>query len=249
MKKSPTHEKVRAYFQSLLDSGAFASESELARHLGLPASKATKFYNFLDGKEPSYKAVLEWLDRMGGELLLPHERPADRDVCFINARVVPAGEQAAPPLAEDYLAAPLVGEVGAGPGFIPEEDVKSWFLVYKNLPAVRYKRNLLAVEIGSRSTSMMPTLSPGDIVLVDRDDRDVSRPGHMMLVKDPAGEGMIKRVAVEDVEGGDCRITYYSDNTVSNPPSQYSLRTDFLGDWERAIVGRVIWAWSDVSEK
>ena len=170
-------------------------------------------------------------------------------MCFVNARIVPAGERVSPPQAEDYIAAPLVGEVGAGPGYVPQNEVQSWFLAYKNHPAVRLRRNLLAVEIGRESDSMQPTLNPGDIVLVDRDDRNVQHPGHMMLVRDPDGNGMIKRVSVEDQPGGDSRITFYSDNAARHAPLVFSLREDFLGDWERAIVGRVIWAWSDVRGK
>lgn len=177
-------------------------------------------------------------------------REASKDVCFVNAKIVPAGEGILPPMAEDYLAAPLVGEAGAGPGFLPQEEVKSWFLVYKHQDAVRYRRNLIAVEIGAGATSMTPTLNPGDLVLVDRDDRVVSQAGHMMLVLDPVdGSGMIKRVAVNEKSDGDFQITYYSDNVHGNPPLVYSLRDDFGGDMEKAIVGRVIWAWSDVREK
>ena len=200
-------------------------------------------------RTPSLRVLEPILERLGVQFSTP-DLEAGRDVCFVNARIVPAGEHATPPSSEDYMAAPMVGEVGAGPGFIPEEDIKSWFLVFKNQPAVRYRRNLIAVEIGPHSTSMQPILNPGDIVLVDRDDRNVKDPGHMMLVLDPKdGSGKVKRVAVADTEDGDCRITYYSDNAASNPPEVYSLREDFLGDWERCIVGRVVWAWSDVTGK
>ena len=139
--------------------------------------------------------------------------------------------------------------MGAGPGYLPQEEIKSWFLVYRNLSAVRYRRNLIAVEIGKTSTSMTPLLNPLDIVLVDRDDRDVSKPGHIMLVLDPEGQGMIKRVSAEEQNNGDFSVVYYSDNAMENPPMCYSLRKDFLNDWDRAVVGRVIWAWSDVREK
>ena len=191
------------------------------------------------------------LEYIGGEIVFPSDtRESSRDVCFVDAKIVPAGEHATPPQAIDYIAAPLVGEAGAGPGYLPQNEIKSWFLVYKHQAAVRYRRNLIAVEIGQNSTSMQPTLNPGDIVLVDRDDRDVSQSGHMMLVLDPMdGSGMIKRVAVTDLEDGDFRITYYSDNTVSNPPLVYSLKKDFGNDWEKSIVGRVVWAWSDMKEK
>ena len=96
---------------------------------------------------------------------------------------------------------------------------------------------------------MTPLLNPLDIVLVDRDDRDVSKPGHIMLVLDPEGQGMIKRVSAEEQNNGDFSVVYYSDNAMENPPMCYSLRKDFLNDWDRAVVGRVIWAWSDVREK
>lgn len=196
---------------------------------------------------PSMSSLAPILEKLGVGLSPPDPEP-DRDVCFVNARVVPAGEGVTPPQAEDYIAAPMVGEVGAGPGYIPQEEVKSWFLAYKHHPAVRLRRNLLAVELGKSSDSMMPTLNPGDIVLVDRDDRDVQRPGHMMLVCDPDGAGMIKRVSVQE-EGHDFRITFYSDNATKHPPLVYSLREDYLDDWDRAIVGRAIWAWSDIREK
>ena len=201
-------------------------------------------------QKPRLDEISKILDLLGAQIVLPDDNAApDKDVCFVEAKVMPAGEHASPPLAEDYIAAPLVGEVGAGPGYLPEEDIKSWFLCYKNLPAVRMRRNLIAVEIGGDSRSMQPTLNPGDIVLIDRDDRDVTHDGHMMLVLDPLdGSGMIKRVSVRDVPG-DVQITYYSDNASQYPPSVYRLNEDFLGDWDKSIVGRVIWAWSDVRNK
>ena len=198
---------------------------------------------------PSMSSLSPILEKIGVNLTLAGATEPDKDVCFVNAKVVPAGEYAAPPVAEDYVAAPLVGEVGAGPGYLPEDEVKSWFLAYKNLPAIRHRRNLIAVEIGPTSTSMQPTLNPGDIVLVDRDDRDVTKPGHLMLVLDPDdGSGMIKRVSVTERKE-DFQVTYYSDNGSKWPPMIYSLKHDFCDDWDKAIVGRVIWAWADVRGK
>lgn len=245
-------DEIREYFLSLIGKGLrFRNTKACALFLGMPETKdAIKFYNFLKGTDTSGSAVLDWLDKMGVIIEFPsNDTPAGKDICFVNAKIVSAGEGVEPPQAEDYMAAPMVGEVGAGPGYIPQDQVKSWFLVYKNLPAVRYRRNLIAVEIGENSTSMTPTLNPGDIVLVDRDDREVRKSGRMMLVLDPDGAGMVKRVSVKDMPSGDCRITYYSDNAAEHEPVVYSLREDFFGDWERSIVGRVVWAWSDVTEK
>ena len=39
------------------------------------------------------------------------------------------------------------------------------------------------------------------------------------------------------------------DNAATNPPLLYSLREDYGGEISNAIVGRVIWAWSDVRGK
>lgn len=215
----------------------------------LKASRSTFHRVLSHGSAPSADKFLDWLTQLGVKLVLPEGKPeTGRDVCFVDARLVPAGEGQRPPEAEDYLAVPLVDEVGAGPGIIPQGDLLSWFLIYRHQKAVRYRRDLIAVQIGKYSSSMLPTLAPGDLVLVDRQDRDVSTPGHIMLVMDPDGAGKVKRVAIDEKER-DCRITFYSDNAATNPPEVYSLREDFNGDWEKVIAGRVIWAWSDISTK
>ena len=222
--------------------------SQAARSLGI---SVPTLHTWIKGdRKPSLEKLSPILDALNAKIVLPSaDHEPDRDICFVNARIAPCGEGIEPPQSEDYIAAPMVGEVGAGLGYIPQDEVKSWFLAYRNHPAVRFRRNLIAVEIGSASTSMQPTLNPGDIVLVDRDDRDVQRPGHMMLVTDPDGSGMVKRVAIEDKQDGDYRITFYSDNALQWPPMVYSLSRDYAGDWDRVIVGRVIWAWTDVREK
>lgn len=196
---------------------------------------------------PTLEKISPVLDRIGRFVV--HTEP-DRDVCFVNARIVPAGEHIPPPLAEDYLAAPLVGDVGAGAGYLPQENVESWFLVYRHIPALMGCRDMIAVRIGHHSTSMQPLLNPDDIVLVNRADIDISKPGHIMLVRDPVdGSGMIKRVSVQPAANNDWSIQFYSDNAAQNPPMLYSLREDYNGELSNAIVGRVIWAWSDVRGK
>lgn len=238
------------FFKSVMDilkAGVkkYGTAAALAAASGVSPANLS---HWLSGKRnPRLAEISIILDLLGAKASL-QDGESSRDVCFVNAKVVPAGEYVAPPMAEDYIAAPLVGEVGAGPGYLPEDDIKSWFLVYKRLEAIRYRRNLIAVEIGPTSYSMQPTLNPGDIVLVDRDDRDVSRPGHMMLVMEPDSSGMVKRVSVQEKDD-DFSITYYSDNASKYPPVIYSLKNDFCDDWDKAIVGRVIWAWSDVREK
>lgn len=225
----------------------FRTKAELAEFAEIAPSQVKKYQTASDMK--NIEKFFAFLDKLGVNLDFEPNPEPDRDVCFVNARIAPIGEGIEPPQSEDYIAAPMVGEVGAGLGYIPQDEVKSWFLAYRHHPAVRFRRNLIAVEIGAHSTSMQPTLNPGDIVLVDRDDRDVLHPGHMMLVTDPDGAGMIKRVSIEDKQDGDYRITFYSDNGLKYPPRVYSLLKDYAGDWDKVIAGRVIWAWTDVREK
>ena len=157
-------------------------------------------------RSPKLEDIAPIFDVMQAKIVLPDEEDPARDICFVDARAVPAGANQPPPEVEDYLAVPLVEEVGAGPGLIPQGELLSWFLVYRHQDAIRYRRDLIAVRIGKRSTSMLPILHPGDVVLVDRQDRDVMTPGRIMLVMDPDGAGMIKRVAVEEEIGrASCR--------------------------------------------
>ncbi len=239
-------EQARSILQKYVDEEHKGVTSRAAKALGIANVTLTQW---LTGtRVPNLENLSPVFEQLGIDFSAP-KTDAGKDVCFVDAKVVPPGDYGMPPQPEDYIAAPLVGEVGAGPGYLPQEEIKSWFLVYRNLSAVRYRRNLIAVEIGKTSTSMTPLLNPLDIVLVDRDDRDVSKPGHIMLVLDPEGQGMIKRVSAEEQNNGDFSVVYYSDNAMENPPMCYSLRKDFLNDWDRAVVGRVIWAWSDVREK
>ena len=242
MKTSFYHKILTALREGVKSYGSAAA---LARASGVSPANLSRWLS--EERVPRLAEISPVLDLLGLNLSSP-QKDASRDICFVDAKVVPAGEYVEPPQAEDYLAAPLVGEVGAGPGYLPQEEVRSWFLVYRNLPAIRHRSDLMAVEIGKHSTSMQPLLNPGDIVLVDRNDRDVDYPGHIMLVRDPDGQGMVKRVSVAKTKD-DFVVQFYSDNAVHCPPMVYSLRSDYLGEWERAIVGRVIWAWSDIREK
>ncbi|CAK7067464.1 MAG: hypothetical protein DELT_01710 [Desulfovibrio sp.] len=222
--------------------------NELAERSGVEQSRLSRTLS--QNQQLGLDKVSRLLEAMGARVVFPdHGAEAARDVCFVNAKVAPVGEYQAPPQEEDYMAVPLVEEVGAGPGLIPQGELLSWFLVYKHQDAVRYRRNLVAVQIAKNSTSMTPLLHPGDVVLVDLDDKDTKKPGRIMLVMDPHdGSGMIKRVAV-DQQNSDYRITFYSDNAAENPPSVYSWREDFHKDWNKAIAGHVVWAWADISGK
>ena len=205
-------------------------------------------------RKPRIEEAAPIFDIMGAEILLPEDRKRDstRDVCWVDAKIASSGSNARPPKAENYLAVPMIGEAGAGPGMMPKNQVKSWILVHEpSIPAFR-RTDLLAVEIGKNQTSMTPTLHPGDIVLVDRNDwgeGGIRHPGNIFLVRDPGqdGGGKIKRVTLTG-RGEDEIITFYSDNADENEPEPH-LMSEYEHDMRKAIVGKVVWAWADLSRK
>lgn len=235
--------------RSYVDSKHNGNVSSAARALNVTIQT---LHTWLNGtRKPQLAAISPAMNELKATVVLPNQRTptTTKEVCFIDAKLMPAGEHVEPPQAEAYLAAPLVGEVGAGPGYLDQEQVISWFLVYRYALPHGHSNDLIAVQIGDHSTSMQPTLYPGDIVLVDRGDTAISYAGRMMLVRDPDdGSGMIKRVTVKPAKD-DQLIIYYSDNASEYEPMIYSLESDFYGDMKNAIVGRVIWAWSDVRNK
>jgi len=227
----------------------FKNVKGMADHLGRNANLFTRWFN--RDRAPRWDDLAKTFEALGVKVVFPGEsQELSREVCWVDAKIVPAGNGQPLPPAESYFAVPLVGEAGAGPGIMATEEIKSWVLVYRHQHAVRLKSNLLAVEIGKTSTSMVPLLRPGDIVLVDREDIKPDRPGGIFLVREPGQEGgaMVKRVAVKE-NNGDLLVTFYSENAAENPADTFNLRADYDGDISKAIVGRCVWAWSDITGK
>lgn len=227
------------------------SQNAFARAIGVQQGSLSRFLN--EGAGLNFESALKILDRLGFAISPPEDAPEEttREVCFIDAKIVPAGDNMPPPKSEHYVAVPMVDEVGAGPGIIPQGELRSWVLLYKDHPSVMRRSNLLAVEVGRNQMSMTPTLHPGDIVLVDRDDwgKDgYNPPGNIFLVREPGqdGGGMVKRVSI-DGRNEETTVTFYSDNKEYRPSTYLLNRYD--GDIRAAIVGRVVWAWSDLSRK
>lgn len=245
-------EWIKNFFADQIGSGKrFATRVDMARFLGLPQTQATKLFNFLKGSDTQYSAVISWFEMLGGKLDGDLSiKDVSKSVHFVNAKVINAGENLPQIIPDDYLAVPLCNETGAGAGVVQYDEFQSWFLVYKNEPSIRWRSNLIAVKIAKGSTSMLPTLAPEDIVLVDRGENFNPRAGKIYLVAEPDGSTKVKRVNIDiDKHDRETRIIFYSDNAAENPPEMYNLAEEYEGDITRAIIGRVVWAWSDVSEK
>lgn len=240
------HQDIIKALERFRDKTHNGHAEKAANALGITPPTLSRW---LSGKHiPKLESLLPAFEALNARLTFQGKEEA-REVCFVNARVVSAPNGGPPIVPEDYLAVPVVDEVGAGPGIIPQDDIKSWFLVYRDISSIKYRKDLIAVQISAGSDSMSPLLNPYDIVLVDKEDTRIVT-GRIMLVKEPdEGAGMIKRVAVDALKDGDTRITFYSDNAANNAPRIFSLRNDYFGEMDRAIVGHVVWAWSDVSNK
>jgi hypothetical protein len=225
----------------------------LADHLGLSAAQKTSFYKNLNFKSsPSSKTLMTWLDQLGARIVFPDEKhDTTCEVRFVAPRMVQVNGDPNPPVPDDYIAVPMArGAVAAGAGLVPSDEIHDWVLVARNQDAIRFRTNLIAVRIDRGMDSMAPTLHPGDIVLVDKDDfKDkFDAPGNIFLVREPDHSVAVKRVVIKG-KNGDTTLTFYSDNVTLYPPQNYSLNEDYAGDISRAIVGRCVWSWADMRKK
>jgi len=228
----------------------FANRKRMADALGIDPSQLNRF---MDGERGlSVESLGRILDGLGARVVLPgaaEQGDSAREVCFVAPRATGAGRGVAPPSAEDYFAVPLVTEaVAAKPGLIPQSDIQGWVLVWRHHESVRFRTDLVAVTVAPGELSMTPMLHPGDIVLVDRAEKSPDPQGKTMLVCAPDGACALKRVATQAVEG-DTELVFYSENPREFPPRVHRLNRDYGGELARAIGGRVVWAWSDMTRK
>ncbi len=243
-------EDVRLKLNDLIGKGTmFANKKRMADALDVDPSQLNRFLSGERGL--TMDSLGRILDKLGVSASFPDDTLAARDVCFVTPGKTPNAGDEGEPVPEDYLAVPLAAmPVAAGPGIIPDDEIKGWVLVWRHHESVRFRTNLVAVEIGRNEHSMVPALHPGDLVLVDREDTNPEPAGRIMLVTEPgeSGGAMVKRVATKKVDN-DIELVFYSDNSREFPPYTYRLKRDYDGDLSRAIVGKVIWAWSDMTQK
>jgi phage repressor protein C with HTH and peptisase S24 domain len=142
-------------------------------------------------------------------------------------------------VADDYFAVPLVdGQVAAGPGSVVWEKVRSLVWVYK--PELGRRKNLVAIRVAG--DSMTPTIPDQAIIIVDKDSRlpNGCRKG-IWALRTEDGDVQIKRLH-RHVPPRDSkeRETWwvFSDNFQDYPPSVV-----WTGDFERLIIGQVVWMW------
>lgn len=240
----PSYNDIIAKLSETVDR-RYPSRNAFANAIGMGASKS-KMYKALKGERiPAADAFVAWLDAVGARIVWADDREANTRPVALG--IIDGGQT--PTVSADHVAIPM-GEmpVAAGNGIIPTEGAQRWFIAPKKGLGVR--RNLIAAEVGKDMDSMAPTISPGDIVIVDRDDGHTgfTPPGNIFLVRDPYDGLAIKRVTTTQ-DGSDVSLVFYSDNSVLHPPQRYLLDKDYSGNVRAAIMGRVIYAWSGLASK
>jgi len=239
---------VRRALNSRIGRGKrYPNNKRMADELGIDPSQLGRFLK----KERGLNAdsLGQILDRLGASVIFGDDpAEASREVRFCPPEERAGGPELRP---DDYLAVPLADpSLAAGQGLIPDDRVKGWVMVWRHQEPLRFRTNLVAVEIAKGEAAMAPALHPGDIVLVDRDDRDPAPAGRIMLVREPGPDGttLVRRVAARRADN-DLELIFYSDNGREFPPATYRLERDYQGDITRAIGGAVACAWSDMGVK
>lgn len=82
--------KLIEKFESFIGEGRrFKTRAEAARYFGLPASQATRFFDFLDGKDTRYMSVLDWLEKLGGWITFPDDHKEVKELSNLPASIQP----------------------------------------------------------------------------------------------------------------------------------------------------------------
>lgn len=239
------YDKCVAWLERLSSGrGGMTRTAESAR------ANYSTFCKIFKGKQTNAEDFLNWLERLGARIIFPDEDGiALRDVKIIhllNNAESPANDH---PLMDKFKAVPVVTtEAAAGPGLIPDERIHSWVAIDVTDPLVRGRTGLLAIRVAQGQRSMMPLIQAGDMVFVDRHDTDPRRGSDMFLIRDPEGGEAIKKVQINTRRGREM-ITFYSLNSQEYPPDTYFLQEDFLGDYTKPIIGRVVGLWADLTRR
>lgn len=160
---------------------------------------------------------------------------------------------AQPTKGEDWHVLPKVALAAAGEPIADLPDSTTWYSFHRTWVERRAKgagdddQRLVVVELDKKQESMLPSIRPGAILVVDRGPRGegvVTKPeeikrGGVYLVR-PEGEGLtVKRLYVE---GG--VLSLVSDNAERFPPRPIILKG--AGRLQQLVVGKVIWVGQEV---
>ncbi|MBQ9405703.1 MAG: peptidase, S24 family protein [Desulfovibrio sp.] len=161
---------MREFFLAQIGKGRrFPTQVEMARFLGLKATTATTLYGFLKGARTQYAYVLEWFEKLGGQISLPGEE--------LNGFVfVPRVEAVA----------------GAGESWETSAEPAGMYAFRESFMRIIGINPRHAIMMYVRGDSMEPLINDHDTILVDTRDNE-PRDGFIYLIG--FGEtAMVKRL-------------------------------------------------------
>lgn len=243
-----TEEVRKALLDRVGKSRRFANNKRMADELEIDPSQLNRFLKRERGLNA--ESLGRILDKLGASITFPdQDGDTARQVCFVSGKQKPGNAES--PTSDDYIAVPLVraSDIDDQRG-IAEEHVEAWILVWRHHESIRFRTRLAAVQIEAGELAMTPMLHPGDVVLIDLADKDPSPAGKLMLTRKPGNprQTLIRRTHAHPVEG-DMELVFYSENSREYPPSTYRLERDYHGEISAALLGSVVWSWSDMTKK
>lgn len=196
-------------------------------------------HDILKGKIPKYDSLLKISKKYGVSIDWLLTGKTFQDIKNIQHNIFIAGkaDKSDAIKSSDYAAVPLIeGKIAAGSGRIVDEYIKSWVWLYKPELKGRAYHDIIAVQLDKHADSMKPTINPGDIVIIDRTDKELKRKAiYAIRLEDDACA--IKRLdTVKGSIGEHHVIVIVSDNTAH----EIELTRK---DQEQLIIGRAVWMW------
>lgn len=221
----------------------YGSAAALCRATGVSPVNMSRW---LKGVLPKTSEIEPVFNLLKVSLSVPDVITPTTQVQFVSPHVVPAGNDAPPPEADKYLAIPVVDEIHASHGPVSPIDIKSWFMVRKDSTTLKYKKDLIAVVKDGEYNIQEPTLRAGDICIVDRDDIQPDKGAFMLVRTPPTRQGLVGQ------KGMLCRVYDNGDELVFDSdckgtrPHLYSIEKEYGGDVRKALIGKVLFCWSDM---
>jgi SOS-response transcriptional repressor LexA len=170
-----------------------------------------------------------------GQILSGQRKGSRKLIHFAKRLKVPIGYliglEQLPDLLKNQVLIPLVsGRIAANPaGEIPGDAVEQQ--LFLPLEQMGGRKNLVAVRLGPEADSMEPSLHRGDLIIIDREDREISPRGlYAVRLPDLESCAVKKLQALPDGK----HVLLISDNPAYAPAAV---------EWhEYLIIGRVIWS-------
>ena len=131
---------------------------------------------------------------------------------------------------EDFISVPLTeSAIAAGQPIIPQENIEDYVLLH--IRAAGKRTNLVASRVDGHS--MEPMLHPGDIVVIDRDDKTIVK-NKMFAIYHESG------LTAQYLEKKDHLLILRPINPIAE------IQIIDLSEIPQPIVGRIIGAWKDL---